>query len=218
MPGGTARPPTQNLNTAFNKILINNLGRGVALVNGILPWATVGTPRRHPGNQYDFATFVPAAGGSNSVAAFTNYKTSLAAAGPTDTVRLTGNESLTTNKVVNAILFAGTSAGGSITITENNFTLGVTSGAIMSMGNQTLTISGGTVDLGSAEGILDQNNANLVVNSSITGTGGLTLTDTTAGTITLNAANSYSGTTTINGTGTGQLTLGNISALEQRRR
>ena len=41
------------------------------------------------------------------------------------------------------------------------------------------------------------NNANIAVNSSITGTGGLTITDTTAGTITLNAANSYTGTTTV---------------------
>ena len=52
----------------------------------------------------------------------------------------------------------------------------MTSGAILSMGNNTLTISGGTVDFGSAEGILNQNNANITVNSSLTGTGGLTMT------------------------------------------
>ena len=136
--------------------------------------------------------------GGNSIAAFTNYKTSIAAAGPTDIVRLTASETMTANKIVNAILYAGTTAGGGITITQNDFTLSVASGAILSMGNKTLTISGGTVDFGSAEGILNQNNANIDVNSTITGTGGLTITDTTAGTITLNAANSYTGTTTIN--------------------
>src|SRR5205823_14650839 len=63
----------QALNSAFNRILVNNLGAGVAMVNGILPWATVGTPGATP-NQYDFATFA-ASGASNSIAAFTNYKT-----------------------------------------------------------------------------------------------------------------------------------------------
>ena len=190
--------------------MVNTLGSGVTLVNGIVPWATVGTLGNTP-NQYDFLTFVTS-GSSNSVAAFTNYKTSLATAGPTDTVRLTANETLTTNKVVNAILFAGTSANALITITQNNFTLGVTSGAILSMGNNTLTLSGGTVDFGSAEGILDQNNANITVNSSLTGTGGLTLTNTTAGTFNLTAANSYTGTTTINANPvTLTLNLGNIA-------
>src|SRR5207302_73651 len=100
-------------------------------------------------NQFDFVTLVPAGPGS-SVAAFTNYKTSLAAAGPTDTVRLTAGETLTTNKVVNAILFAGTTTNNNITVTQNNFTLGVTSGAVLAMGNFTLTLSGGTVDFGAA--------------------------------------------------------------------
>ena len=115
---------TAPLNSALDQILINNLGSGAALVNGILPWATVQTLANTP-NQFDFATVVNS-GGSNSVAAFTNYKTSLAAAGPTDTVRLTTNETLIVDKIVNAILFAGTTAGGGITIAQSNFTLGVT--------------------------------------------------------------------------------------------
>ena len=69
-----------------NKILINSLGSGIALVNGILPWATVGTLGNTP-NQYDFATLA-AAGTGSSVAAFTNYKTSLATAGPTEQAHL----------------------------------------------------------------------------------------------------------------------------------
>jgi len=66
------------------------------------------------------------------------------------------------------------------------------------------------VDFGSAEGILQNNNANIVVNSSLTGTGGLTVTGTTAGSVTLNAADSYTGGTTLNGVG-GTLNVGNVS-------
>ena len=174
LPGSTAGF-TQNLNTAYNRILVNAFGPGAGLVDGILPWATVGSIGTTP-NQYDFAT-TASVNGSNSIAAFTNYTSNIANAGPTSIVRLTANETLTANKVVGAILFAGTSTGASITITQNGFTLGVTSGAILSMGNNTLTISGGTVDFGSAEGILDQNNANTAVNSSLTGPNGLTITE-----------------------------------------
>ena len=214
--GGVAGINT-SINTANNQILITALGAGAALYNGsngsILPWATIGTLGGvGPGgsnivNQYDFVTLV-----GSSVAAFSNYKTTLAAAGPNDIVKLTASETLVSNKTVGAIMAAGTTSGVNATITENNFTLGVTSGAIMSMGNQTLTIAGGTVDFGSAEGILNENNANITVTSSLTGTNGLTLTATTAGTITLSSANSYQGTTTVNGTGTGSVTVGNISS------
>src|SRR5262249_44166945 len=112
VPGGTAGI-NNSFNTAFNRILVTNLGTGAALVNSILPWATVGSLGGTP-NQYDFVTFTPV-GGKNSLTPFTNYKTSIAAAGPTDTVRLTANETLTANKTVNAILFAGTTAGAGVT-------------------------------------------------------------------------------------------------------
>lgn len=211
VPGGTAGV-NGNFNTPANRFLINTLGTGVAQVNGIVPWATVGTLTPTTPNQYDFVTLSPA-GSASSVAAFTNYKSSIAAAGPTDAVRLTANETLAANRVVNAVLFAGTSAGTNPTITQNGFTLGVAAGAILSEGNNVLTVSGGTVDFGAAEGILGQNNANITMNSSLTGTGGLTVYNTTAGNITLAAANTYTGGTTVNATGSGNLTLGNASAL-----
>ncbi len=219
-----------NLNTPFNQILVNSFGPGAAMVNGILPYATVASVGATP-NQFDFATTV-AAGTASSIAAFTNYKSSLAAAGPTDTVRLTASETLASNKVVNAILFAGTTTNngvGSITINQNTgsnnlFTLGVTSGAIMAMGNNTLTITGGTVDFGSAEGILNENNANITFNSAIAGTNGLTISATAAGQIALNpsfngsitggngvGSNTYLGNTWINGTGTGLVLTNSIS-------
>ena len=219
VPGGTFGI-NSSLNTPANRILITTLGSGVTTFgttlnnvvgsNGntifnsnILPWATIGTlGGTGPGTsnfvqQYDFVTL----SGSSpiSVAAYSNYKTSIAAAGPTDIVKLTASETMTANKVVGAhhVRRHHVSPAG-ITVTQANFTLGVASGAIMSMGNNTLTFNGGTIDFGSAEGILNQNNANLTVNSSLTGTGGLTVTNTTAGAITLGAANSYTGTTTLN--------------------
>ena len=118
------------------------------MVNGILPYATAQT--LGAGTQYDFATTVPA-GQTVLPSSPTTKRRSPPPVRPTR-FGLTGNESLTTNKVVNAILFRRHQPGGSITITENNFTLGVTSGAIDAMGSNTLTISGGTVDFGSAEG------------------------------------------------------------------
>src|SRR5439155_1354621 len=53
----------------------------------------------------------------------------------------------------------------------------------------------------------------ITVTSTITGTGGLTVVDTTAGAIAINAANNYTGTTTLAGNLTsGSVTVGNISA------
>src|SRR5206468_743995 len=37
LPGGNAGT-NQSLNTPLNKVLVNTLGAGVALVNGIVPW------------------------------------------------------------------------------------------------------------------------------------------------------------------------------------
>ena len=79
------------------------------------------------------------------------------------------------------------------------------------MGNQTLTLNGGTVDFGPAEGLLQVSNANITANSTLIGTGGLTTVETTAGTVTLNAANNYTGATTLNGTA-GSVAVGNVSA------
>jgi len=46
-PTTTQTPTTGSaLNTAFNRILVSSLGTGAALVNGILPWATIALWRR----------------------------------------------------------------------------------------------------------------------------------------------------------------------------
>ena len=100
VPGGLAGI-NSSFNTSANRIFVNALGAGAAMINGIFPWATIGT-LGGLSNQLDFMTLVSATGGNN-IAAFSNYKTSIASAGPTDIVRLQANETLTANKVVGAI-------------------------------------------------------------------------------------------------------------------
>ena len=165
------------------------------LTNGILPYATVNTLGVAP---VDFVAY-----GANGIAPYTNYVTSLAAAGPTSNVRLTANETLLANKTIGSLLIVG-----SLTVSENNFTLTVASGGVLGISGATPTISGGTLDFGSAEGIL-QANVSTTITSTITGTGGLTISG--PGMATLNVANNYTGGTTYNGPGT--LALGNISSL-----
>ena len=142
---------------------------------------------------------------TGSIAAFANYKTSLASAGSTDNVRITASETLTANLGVNGLLIVN-NATVSPTITENNgtsnFTLTISSGALVVTNNNAAadiaTISGGTVNFGSAEGIINSNNntgvgadtTTLTVNSAITGTNGLTITagnTTTASIVNLGA-------------------------------
>ena len=168
----------------------------LALDNSILPWATVQTL----GNTvYDYATYYPsAANGLVGLVALplANYQTTLAGAGPTSNVRLTGNETLTGNLTVNSLILVG--AGGNTTVTPtltgppaSAFTLTIASGGLMATGGNTLTFAaGGTLNFGSAEGIIIGNNSNLTINSPITGTGGLTISQA-ANTATLTANDTY---------------------------
>ena len=72
-------------------------------------------------NGADFATYDFVL---NSIAPFTAYATSIAAAAAGDTVKLTAAETLTGNKTINGLLLAGGIVG------EAGFTLTVASGGI----------------------------------------------------------------------------------------
>ncbi len=166
-----------------------------ALVNGIFPWATVQTLGLSP---LDFATYFTAA--SNGLLGLTalplaSYATTLAGAGPTSNVRLTANQTLTGNLTVNSLIIVGT--GGNVALTEqlsgppaSDFTLNVASGAIMATGGNTATIQGGTVNFGTAEGVIFNNNSNITINSAISGTSGVTITSAN-NTATLGSTNTY---------------------------
>src|SRR5205823_1040337 len=102
---------------------------------GILPYATVsGT---------DFATYDSV--NNNSVAAFTGYATSLAAAGPGDTVKLTGPDVLTGNKTINALLLAGGAIGSGTVTLISGIVQGLAAGSIpnaLALNNSSVTVGG----------------------------------------------------------------------------
>ena len=164
---------------------------------GIIPYATV--------NGTDFATY----DGSNStIAAFTGYVTSLAAAvaaGPGSIVKLTGQETLTGNETITGLVLAGGA------VSEAGFTLTVSSGGLVGTQGPTSsnTILGGTLAFGSAEGIITSTGGAITtINSPITGSGGLTVAGN--GVVNLPNASSYTGGTTLAG---GVLNVGNGAAL-----
>ncbi len=158
--------------------------------NEIFPWAFV--------NTNDFATYT-----SGTVAPFTNYVTTLAAAGSTDIVKLTESEVETSSQTVGALLLAG----GNITLNQGGYTLTVASGAIFTVASDTVTA--GNLAFGGAEGIVTTAAAQTVtINSVITGSGGLTIAGT-GGTASLNAANSISGVNSIGGS----VTIGSAASI-----
>ncbi len=185
---------TSALDVPFAQIALATVPTLVGSNGGILPYATV--------NGGDFATYDFA---TNSIAAFTGYVTSLAAAGPNDTVKLSAAETLTGDKTVNALLLAGGTVG------EAGYTLTLAGGALATTAGFTTTntIIGGTLAFGSNEGILQTNAAAITtLNSTITGSGGLTIGG--GGTLNLPNANTYTGTTV---QGNGILNVGNSASL-----
>ena len=170
-------------------------GNSAALTgNSILPYALVNTPGISASQ--DFANYDP----TNGIMAFTNYKATLAAAGPNDVVKLSSNEVISANKTVNAMMVLN----GAV-ITPGASTLTVSSGAITFVNGGTL--SGGTVSFGASEGIINTLASTTSVNAVLSGTAGLTVYG--AGILNL-TQNSYSGGTTLN---QGVLNLANGAAL-----
>src|SRR5205085_1354669 len=127
-----------------------------------------------------------------------NYVTSIAAAGPTDNVRLTVSDAVaagTLNKVINSLILVGNSILGLAAGTaQNHARLTIASGGVLSTGGATASIIGnayGDLDFGSSEALISGNN--LILNANVLGSGGLTSFG--AGTVTINTRNDYSGTT-----------------------
>ena len=181
--------------------------------NQILPYALVastGTPLA------DFATIAGSA--PFNLLRFNNYTTGGINAAATGSVyKETANETLTANVSLNGLLISGTNLTLSGAATGAGATLTLTGGALGLTATTASTdnISVPTLAFGTAEGIitLDGSTANSVnLNSSITGSGGLTITGAGLGvqTLVLPFANAYTGTTTLN---SGVLSLGQANAL-----
>ena len=178
------------------------------LTNGILPYAFV--------NGTDFATNGGSGTSMQALSATSPNSSNFATTLPTNGSALStvnykltnfGTQSLTAATQANAILFVGTTVPTVLNLAGNSLTLGA--GTLAFSGPQTATVTGGTIPLGTAEGIvLTGPGASANLGSSISGSGGLTFGGT--GTTTLSGVNSYSGQTTLN---SGTLTLGTANAL-----
>lgn len=166
----------------------------------------------------------------------TEFVTSLAAAGATDNVRRTSNETLAADASINALAVEN----GSYTI-SGNYALTLNSGALLFKGSfsQNLTLNMAALDGNGRELVAHVANSNtsgsgnpnrLIINAVIRNANGLTSGAFSAGgnnsrDVVLNAANTYTGPTTVNGgvleigatgrLGSGNLTVRNGGALRQ---
>ena len=212
------------LGTAKNQLLITQIS-GVApaaamvgsstvaghIGEGILPWGEINGAAGTGG----FVTYNGASG--VGINAFQGYVTSIAAAGPGDTVLETNNgsnpagETILAGKTINALLMYSY-AGLQVTLNPN-VTLTLTSGAIMGAGTLgQLTIGNGfnggnpqgTLNFGTTEGIVFNNcsNSNWNIDTFISGTAGVSLggglTQSGNGTTWNINGSTYSGGTYIN--------------------
>src|SRR5262249_50352127 len=133
----------------------------------------------------DFATYSPGIG----IIAFTNYKTTLAAAGPADIVKLSVTESVPANKTIAAMVVAN---GATANLGTSTLTIG--SGAIAFANGG--SVLGNTLSFGGSEGIVVTTAGTVNVNANLAGTQGLTLAG--PGQFNLNMPTTYTGGTTLN--------------------
>jgi autotransporter-associated beta strand protein len=210
-PGATVNFSGTNLGTAANRIVFSNAPATVGNGGGILPYASfapslAGTPL------VDFATYDAALG----VKPFTNYVTSLAAAGPGDTVKLENvSTTLAAGTTINALLIRNTTSPNTLTISPGaTLTLG---NGLLTSGFWSATIQAGagagpapTLSFGGDEGLITRfSPTNL--NTVVSGSGGLVIggQHSNVSGLSLNppaAGNNYTGGTTINA---GIVTIGN---------
>ncbi|HEX3149406.1 MAG TPA: autotransporter-associated beta strand repeat-containing protein, partial [Gemmataceae bacterium] len=173
---------------------------GLTNTGGLLPYATV--------NGTDFAA-TTATGIQSYTASGGSYVSTVSGASSGANVNLAGNDTVTSSKTINALMFSG---GANATLTINaGVILTVTSGALFLNSTKTLTIQGGgTLALG--EAIINSGaSGTLTVASDGTTLTGSNLTLVGTGTVNLPAANSFgAGATTLGGA---TLNLGTSSAI-----
>jgi autotransporter-associated beta strand protein len=197
--GATLNASGTGLGNASNRILFTTAPATVGNNGGIIPYATV--------NDNDFATYAT----PNGLAAFTGYVTSIAAAGPGDTVELqNANETVSADKTINALLISTPASGEGVVTVNPGATLTLASGGLVLLSSSifaTPTIKPGTgsgtatLNFGS-EGVVLRNtgSATSFLNTLLTGSNGLTLAGS-SGTLQINppaTGNTYTGGTFIN--------------------
>ncbi len=214
-----------NLDSGANRItFLNALSNNPAAFGlvgnngGILPFAMANSGPTIGGDfaSYDFV--------NNSITYFTGYVTSIAAASSGDIVKEAATEILTGNKTITGLLLTG-----GATVAEDGFTLtlggGISGelGAILST-NGANTIVGGTLNVGSGEGVAMTSGTGSVtstnINSTVTGgssSGGLTVssagTAAFAATVYLPNANTFTGNAYLDGFANLTLSIGSNTSL-----
>ncbi len=191
---------TATFNQASTGTTINNAGNEFLfttpptnlLVNGIFPWMTVNGGTLTEWGTYVVSTTTP--GLAPGIEAYSNYVTSLSLATSTSNVELTNTTQLSSNIAVNSLLVLNTNTATSLSLTLGNpanvtanYTLGIGSGGLLTTGAGTTTFTGGTINFGSAEGILIGGSSDTIT-SVIAGTNGLT--DSNTGTVTFGSVSS----------------------------
>lgn len=187
--GGASGPGNSSLIFQTAPSLVGGGGSLNSTTTSILPWAVGDSTAGRTGE--DFVTY----NNTNGVQLLTTYKdqSTFADGNSTlDNVKLSGPVTISSAATANSLILT---TGGSV---EGAGTLTINSGAILATDNTGIgDVTPGTLNFGSAEGIITVNNGmTLTVGSNIAGTGGLTKSGT--GTLILSAStNSYSGTTTL---------------------
>jgi len=183
--------------TLGSSAIIKSSGTAPTLTNGIIaPWTIIDNSSASS-NPYDFATYDATKG----YIAATYSSTNIATAKATDVVKQSGNTTLSKNAQAYAL---NVQKSATIALGNNTLTLGNGSGAagLILNGGNVATLSGGTLNFGAAEGVVDVSGTNTIT-STIAGSGGLTLTGT--GTLNINTASTETGQITLNA---GTLNLG----------
>jgi autotransporter-associated beta strand protein len=175
-PGATFNATGANLGTASNRILFSTPPTTVGNNGGILPYGSV--------NDVDFATY----DASTGLKAFTGYVTSLAAAGPGDTVKLQdASETVPADKTVNALMISTSTLGVGTVSLDQGTTLTLASGGLFLLSphansypviHPTNSSGTATVNFGDSEGVVFGNTGGFssFLDTVLAGTNGVTFT------------------------------------------
>lgn len=188
--GAAAGANTSRLFLATAPTLVGGGGAAGSTTISIVPYLIGGVTTTDVGST--FLTY--GATGLRPLDASTEFAQSLAAAvgTPAANVHSTASETLAGSQTINSLLMSGVKSVGNTLTIPTGGTLTVSSGAILggttdpnSIGGGFIT--GGTLNFGTAEGVVNGR----TIASAITGSGGLTLAGNLSG------ANTYTGVTSI---------------------
>lgn len=188
------------------KFIINGAGAALPTVtNGMVAPYYLGATNGALGAALTFMTYDSTNGFKPATYDITG--TSFAASDNTKKVNVSGAATLASNAAAYAVLVNGAlTINPGVTLSIGD---GTNAGLIVQANINGST--GGTIDFGSAEGVIAVNGTNPTISAAITGSNGITKTqyNGTNGTLTLTGVNTYTGTTTVNN---GNLTFNSASA------